>query len=80
MKPLITYEKQCVLCKNLKTYTLRDADVNQMNDKEEVNLAKIINLLDRWITFPIQAREKLSRLHKEYVGNTNVGVDKEAGR
>ena len=34
MKQLITYEKQCVLCKNLKTYILRDTDVNQMNDKE----------------------------------------------
>ena len=34
MKQLITYEKQCVLCKNLKTCILRDTDVNQMNDKE----------------------------------------------
>ena len=50
-----------------------------MNDKEEVNLAKIINLLDRSITIAIQAREKLFRLHKEYVGNTN-GVDKEVER
>ena len=30
-----------------------------MNDKEEVNLAKIINLLDRSITIAIQARENL---------------------
>ena len=29
-----------------------------MNDKEEVNLGKIINLLDRSITIAIQAREK----------------------
>jgi len=50
-----------------------------MSDKEDLDLAKIINLLDRSITIAIQAREKLSRLHKEHVGNTNVGVDEEAG-
>jgi len=49
-----------------------------MSDKEELDLAKIINLLDRSITIAIQAREKLSRLHKEHGDNTNVGVE-EAG-
>ena len=49
MKQLITYEKQCVLCKNLKTYTLRDADGNQMNDKEAQVV--LLNMMKRAFEF-----------------------------
>ena len=49
MKQLITYEKQCVLCKNWKTCILRDTDVNQMNDKEAQVV--VLNMMKRAFEF-----------------------------
>ena len=43
-----------------------------MSDQEELDLTKIINLLDKSITIAIQAREKLSRLQKEHCGEAEV--------
>ena len=49
MKQLITFEKKCVLCNNLKTYTLRDTNVDQMDDKEA--RVVILNMMKRAFEF-----------------------------
>jgi len=49
MKQLITYEKQCVVCKNLRACILRDTDVDQMDDKDARIV--VLNMMKRAFEF-----------------------------
>ena len=63
MKQEITYEKKCVLCTNLKTHTLRDTNVDQMDDKEA--RVVILNMMKR--AFDFEWCEKCKKLTRQEI-------------
>ena len=63
MKQLITYEKKCVVCESLKTYTLRDTNVDQIDDKD----ARIVILSMMKRAFEFDWCEKCQKITRQEI-------------